>query len=156
MPDAARKPKPAAVRYSRQLAAQICWRLAQGETLRQICRDDEMPDESAVRQWALDNRDNFAPQYARAREIQAERWADELVEIADDGTNDWQERELDSGRITAVPDHEHIMRSRLRVDTRKWLMSKVLRKKYGDKGDPEAGEDDAGTTVKIVGGLPDA
>jgi hypothetical protein len=61
--------------------------------------------------------------------------AEELLDIADDGTNDWQARELAAGRVSAVPDHEHINRSRLRVDTRKWLMGKLAAKKYGDKLD---------------------
>lgn len=58
--------------------------------------------------------------------------ADELVEIADDGTNDYVEREVDGG-VRVVFDGEHFQRSRLRVDTRKWVLSKVLPKIYGDK-----------------------
>lgn len=102
-----------------------------GETLRQICRDEGMPDKSTVLRWLASNAE-FCDQYARAREIQADHWADEVVEIADDGSNDWMERETKAGTITVV-DHENINRSRLRVDTRKWLMTKAAPKKYGDK-----------------------
>jgi len=63
----------------------------------------------------------------------AEHFAEEILEIADDGSNDWIERELESGHVVKVADHKHIARSRLRVDTRKWLMSKLLPKKYGDR-----------------------
>ena len=81
----------------------------------------------------MDNRDGFYPQYARARELQMEAWADEIVEISDDGTNDWMERQLRDGKTEEVLDHEHITRSRLRVDTRKWIMSKLKPGTYGDK-----------------------
>jgi hypothetical protein len=72
--------------------------------------------------------------------LRAERMAEEILDIADDGSNDWIEREQD-GRTVIVADHEHIQRSKLRVDARKWLMAKMLPKKYGDRttiaGDPE-------------------
>jgi hypothetical protein len=58
-----------------------------------------------------------------------------VVRSGDDGSNDWIERELESGHVIRVPDYEHIAQSRLRVDTRKWLMSKLLPKKYGEKLD---------------------
>lgn len=68
--------------------------------------------------------------------------ADELLEVADDARNDWMERhgEEDAGWVV---NGEHIQRSRLRVDTRKWMLSKALPKVFGDKvtqehiGDPE-------------------
>jgi hypothetical protein len=69
-------------------AVKVCRRLAGGESLRAICRDEGMPACSAVRQWALDNREGFAAQYAQAREEQYLAIAAELLEIADDGRND--------------------------------------------------------------------
>jgi hypothetical protein len=60
---------------------------------------------------------------------------DELNEIADDGSNDYMEKERQDGSSFTVVDSEHIQRSRLRVDTRKWYLSKVLPKKFGDKVD---------------------
>jgi hypothetical protein len=128
-------------KYSKALGDEICRRLAEGESLRAICRDEDetMPSEAAVRGWALDLQSPFSAQYAKARELQAERWSDELLDIADDGTNDFVKRETDRG-ATVVVDSDHIARSRLRVDTRKWLLSKMLPKKYGEKlvhgGDP--------------------
>jgi hypothetical protein len=81
----------------------------------------------------LREHEEFREQYAQAREAQADTWADEIVEIADDGSNDWLARshgEDDEGwRVNG----EHIQRSRLRVDARKWLMGKASPKKYGDK-----------------------
>ncbi len=122
-----------AVRFSQALADSICCRLAKGETLRQICRSEGMPSDTAVRQWALDESSPFSSQYARARELGYAAMAEELIDIADDGTNDWIEREREDGRIETVVDHDHVARSRLRLDTRKWLLSKALPKVYGDK-----------------------
>jgi hypothetical protein len=115
--------------YTAEVATAICARLASGETLRAICRDDGMPAESTVRGWALDDREGFAAQYARSREIGYMAMADEALEIADDGSNDTYKTE--EGQ--EATNHDVIARSRLRVDTRKWLLSKALPKVFGDK-----------------------
>ena len=114
------------------LRAEILERLAAGETLRAICRDEHMPTEGAVRQLC-DRDEAFAARYAKAREDGYLQMADELLEIADDGSNDWLEREIEEGRVEVVFNNEHYQRSRLRVDTRKWLLSKALPKIYGDR-----------------------
>ena len=111
-------------KYTKTLAREICQRMAAGESLRRICTADHMPNEATVRAWALDDVQGFYPQYARAVELRAMRWSEEILDIADDGTND---------RPDGKTDTDHINRSRLRVDTRKWLLSKVLPKVYGDK-----------------------
>ncbi len=117
-------------RYTPKVAADICTRLAEGESLRAICRDDAMPSLSTVTGWLFDGEhEEFSEQYARAREVQAEVLADELADIADEATGDLTTDK--DGK--AVVDHEHIQRSRLRVDTRKWIASKLLPKRYGDK-----------------------
>jgi len=119
--------------FTPELAVEICTRLASGEGLRSICRDDQMPEKTTVLRWVMENREGFRIQYEAARAIQAEDFYDELMEIADDGSNDWLKVFDKKGNSRIVPDMEHIQRSRLRVDTRKWAMSKVLSKKYGDK-----------------------
>lgn len=81
----------------------------------------------------MDNPDDFAARYVRARELQAEHWADQIVDISDDGSNDWMERNRQDGSSEMVPDHEHVTRSRLRVDSRKWLLAKLRPGTYGDK-----------------------
>lgn len=88
-----------------------------------------MPPESTVRRWVLDNED-FAAQYARAREAGYQCMADEILEISDDKEGDPS-------------------RDRLRVDTRKWLLSKCLPKIYGDKL-LHAGADGGAITVELV------
>lgn len=114
--------------YSEDIAMEICLRIAQGESLRSICAADNMPDHSTVCMWVVDDYQGFANRYTRAREVQYLGMADELCDISDDGSNDWMER-----RGAMVVDKEAVDRSKLRVDTRKWLLSKMLPKVYGDK-----------------------
>lgn len=87
---------------------------------------------SVVYNWIMDDQDGFAGKYARAREIQAHVLTDELVDIADNGTNDWMERN-DPENPGWLANHEHIQRSRLRLDARKWAASKILPNVYGDR-----------------------
>lgn len=129
--------------YNSDVAGRICAELATGRTLRDVCRDDGMPPESTVRRWVMDDREGFAAQYARAREIGYQSMADELVEISDDGSNDWMRRKGDED-APYVLNGEHVQRSRLRVDTRKWLLSKALPKVYGDKVTTEITGKDGG------------
>lgn len=119
--------------YTAEIAATICARLAEGQSLREVCRGKGMPGETTVRSWAIDDVHGFSAQYAKAREAGYQLLADELLEIADDGSNDWMQRKNADGDSEDVVNHEHIARSRLRVDTRKWMLSKVLPKIYGDK-----------------------
>lgn len=127
--------------YTPELAANICNRLADGESLRAVCAADGMPDKSTVFRW-LAAREDFRDQYARAREAQADHLADEIIEISDDGTNDWMERRSEAEKGAGVQtgwvlNGEHVQRSRLRVDARKWFASKVAPKKYGDRIETE-------------------
>lgn len=118
--------------YHPELAAEICDRLSTGESLRSICRDLHMPAESSVRQWVVDDSHGFAAQYARARDIALDLMADDTLHIADDGSNDWMERN-DPENPGWMINGEHQARSRLRVDTRKWYLSKLAPKRYGDR-----------------------
>lgn len=115
-------------RYSAQVADAICEKLGGGQSLRQICRDPAMPDWRTVFRW-LEINETFRQQYARARELQAHAFVDESLEISDDTAADFVRGEDGDERV----DHEHIQRSRLRVDTRKWVAGKLLPKVYGDK-----------------------
>lgn len=124
--------------YTQAAADRVCEGLAQGMSLREICRGQGMPTEGAVRGWIIDDREGFASHYARAKEAGLERMAEEILEISDDGSNDWMERQVAEGVREAIVDHEHIARSKLRVDTRRWLLSKLLPKKYGDRIDVNA------------------
>jgi hypothetical protein len=118
--------------FSQELAAAVCERMANGESLRQICRDDPMPSYATVMKWAA-TIPEFAANYARARTDLLAYWEDEQIDIADDGSNDWIDREVKGGRVIRTLDEEHVRRSQLRIDTRKWLMSHLLPRKYGDR-----------------------
>lgn len=114
--------------YTPELANDICERIASGQSVVDICANDGMPDKSTVYDW-LASKPEFADLYARAREQQADRYFAETIAIADDGRNDTQLDEEGNVRV----DHDHINRSRLRVDTRKWAAARLSPKKYGDK-----------------------
>jgi hypothetical protein len=104
--------------YTAELGDAICALLAEGETLNAICKREDVPvAESTVRGWALNAKHPFSANYARAREIGYHKLADETLDIAD-------AEETEPGQVA---------RDRLRVDTRKWLLSKALPKVYGDK-----------------------
>lgn len=123
--------------FTEKTADIICERIKHGESLRAICRDDGMPSQSMVFRW-LETNLIFREQYARAREVQADTLVDEILEISDNATNDWMARRSESEKGAGVNsgwvlNGEHVQRSRLRVDSRKWFASKVAPKKYGDK-----------------------
>lgn len=99
--------------YSDELAAKICARLADGESLRSVCRDEDMPAASTAFLWMRENKE-FLEQYTRAKEESADAYSEDLIEIADNPEGD-------------------VQRDKLRVDTRKWLASKLKPKRYGDK-----------------------
>lgn len=128
--------------FTNEIADTICRRLSEGESLRSICATEGMPDRETVRRWRAAD-DGFDRQIMQARVAQAENMADELIDIADDGTNDYVERVRDDGVTHVVFDGEHYQRSRLRVDVRKWYLSKVLPKIYGDKLGVELSGDEA-------------
>ncbi len=74
---------------------------------------------------------------------------DEITDIADDGSNDYIEQEQKNGKIARVLDGEHVQRSRLRVDTRKWVLARMLPKIYGDKI-ALTGDDGGAVRVQMV------
>ncbi len=104
-------------KYTKELGEKICSRIAEGESIRTIVKDKDMPSSSSIFRWLL-NEDykDFWEQYEKSRNIQAELMFEELIDIADN-------------------EEKEVMRDRLRVDTRKWYLSKVLPKKFGDKMD---------------------
>lgn len=117
--------------YNEQVADAICERLCNGESLRAICEGDDMPHRATVFRW-LGAHKAFSDQYARAREEQAEAFADEMVAIADERETIVKE---DGGATVVAFDSTAVARNRLRVDTRKWVASKLKPKKYGDRLD---------------------
>lgn len=117
--------------YTQAVGEAICARLAKGESLRAICRDADMPSESSVRWWVVNDAQGFAAQYARARDIGLDCIAEEIREIADtpapgevSTTKEWG---------TEIKRGDMLEHRRLQVDSRKWYLSKLAPKRYGDK-----------------------
>lgn len=119
--------------YTPELGDKICAEIAKGVSVKTICGKRGMPSRETFYAW-LRKHDEFLDNYARAKEDCADLMAEEILEIADDGTNDWMEhRDKDGTPVGLKLNNEHVQRSRLRVDSRKWLASKLKPKKYGDK-----------------------
>jgi hypothetical protein len=117
--------------YNPEVASAILARVMAGESLRSICRDENMPARSTVHLWLAKDK-AFSDHYVRACDVRADEVFDEMFEIADDGTNDWMIR--GSGEdATEVVNSENVQRSRLRIDTRKWALARMNPKKYGEK-----------------------
>lgn len=57
---------------------------------------------------------------------------EEILDIADDASNDWMERQSEKSAGWEL-NGDHVQRSRLRIDARKWMLGKMQPKKYGDK-----------------------
>jgi hypothetical protein len=118
-------------KYTQKLGDSICEAILNEETLREIGKKEGFPSAATILRWVSDNPE-FREQYARAMAMRAELMFEELLEIADDGSNDWME--VKKGDYEGWRENgEAIARSRLRVDARKWALSKMLPKKYGDK-----------------------
>ena len=98
--------------YTPELADRICTELSKGRSLKRICNDEWAPSTTAVYEW-IQKHTEFADKYARAREVQAEGMADELIDLADNA--------------------EDVQKAKLQIDTRKWAASKLLPKKYGER-----------------------
>lgn len=116
-----------------EICAEIIARLMDGESLTQICRTSEhLPHRATVFRFIATDKE-FRDSYAEARAIQADTMADEILDIADDAENDWMLREGKGDAPAWVINGEHVQRSRLRIESRKWLMGKLRPKVYGDK-----------------------
>lgn len=134
--------------YTEEIAIAICDRLANGESLRSICQDESMPSRATVFRW-LNDEPEFETRYVRAREFQAEGYADEMADIADDGSNDWMERHDKDGENTGWQlNGEAVARSKIRLEQRRWYAEKLLPKKFGARQHIEhSGQVDIGSAI---------
>lgn len=129
-------------KYNSELAEKICEETAgSSKSLKTICEELGISVGTVVC-WLSEGHRNyiaeFAKLYARAKDAQADFLAEEILEIADDGTNDYMT--ITKGDMEYnVEDREVTNRSKLRVDARKWIASKLKPKKYGDKTDITSG-----------------
>jgi hypothetical protein len=134
--------------YTEHMGNLICIRLAEGESLNKICKDEGMPDKATVFRW-LGAEASFCDKYARARELQAETQFDELIDIVD------QPPELNhvvdkNGELVEVKfDSSYVAWMKLRVDTRKWTAARMAPKKYGEQKQAEQTQDHTVIDVNV-------
>lgn len=117
-------------KYTDAIAKEICRRIAEGETLRSICAEPGTPSIDAVCDW-LEKRPDFRQQYAQARSLQADRFAERVVDEA------FSAKDAQIGR--------------LRMDALKWAASKIAPKKYGERVELEHSGEPQRIVVKIGG-----
>lgn len=119
--------------YTQELADTVCERVSNGESMRAISRDDSMPCTSTMFKWIREDIE-FLQQYEIAKDQGCLAMSEDIISISDDGTNDYMEMLSQNGEdIEGYKQNgEAIQRSRLRVDARKWILSKQMPKKYGD------------------------
>lgn len=136
-------------KYTKELADNICDQLSDGKSLRSVCREESMPSKATVFKWLREIKE-FSDQYTKAKIEGADALVEDILDIADDGSNDWMETN-DPNNPGYRLNGEHYQRSRLRVDTRKWIASKMKPKKYGDKIDMTT--DGKPLPTPILGGI---
>lgn len=116
--------------YTEELAERFCAELAQGQSMVAVCKSEEYPHRATIFRW-IGKYPEFRDKYEKAKEECADYLVEEMLDIADNGSNDWMERNGEDNEGYQL-NGEHVQRSRLRLDTRKWIASKLKRKKYGD------------------------
>jgi len=103
--------------YNEAVATEVLDRLADGQTMKAICREPGMPSARTVKRWAAEDVNGFADRYDRARKLQADALFDESIDISN-------EEFIDSVEVQAA---------KLKIDTRRWFIGKLYPEKYGEK-----------------------
>ncbi len=106
----------------------ILTRIENGEAVRRILMDNDMPNTETFYKW-LAKDESYSKRYARACELRADAIFEDIIDIADDDSGDIKYDKDGNEMLNS----EFVQRSRLRVDARKWIVSKLNPKKYGDK-----------------------
>jgi DNA primase len=128
-------PKPKIGRpsdYTEDLATLICTRIAEGESLREIVKTGDMPDRVTIYRWLLAH-DDFRNLYTRAREDQADTYADEIIAIADEMPEVIAVTDKHGALIEHKLDGAYLQWQKNRIDARKWTAMKLKPKKYGER-----------------------
>ena len=132
--------------YTPDAVEKLCIRLGLGESLRSICKDEDMPSQSVVYLW-LNRHPEFLEKYTRAREEQAETHADMITDIADETPAVVPVFDKEGNQIDIKLDSAYIQWQRQRIDARKWTAAKLRPKKYGDRL-THAGDDESPLVVE--------
>ncbi|WP_426525045.1 hypothetical protein [Bradyrhizobium sp. McL0615] len=117
--------------YTEEVATQICERMTEGVGLLKLCQEDAMPSRTTVYRW-LEAHKPFRDKYARAREAMMDFYAEQILAVAFDESGDIT-IEQDGDKTKAVANHAKVQRDRLKVDSLKWIASKLFPRQYGDK-----------------------
>jgi hypothetical protein len=127
-PELSGKPKRGGSRssYSKEVGDEICRLMSEGRGLRAVCELEGFPARTTVLRW-LEEQPSFAERYRYAREALMDWYSEEILKIAFDDAGDVF---IDGERV--VSDHARVQRARLKVDTLKWIMSKLAPRTYGD------------------------
>jgi hypothetical protein len=121
--------------------------------MRTACKPDDMPSAATVFSW-MRKHPEFLDQYTRAKAEAADALVEEMMDISDDGTNDWMEvHDKDGECVGYKVNGEHVQRSRLRVETRKWIAAKLKPKKYGEKVDVSHGLQEGNPIMDLMSQL---
>lgn len=136
---------PKIVKYTEEMGREICRAIStSSKGLKKLCAQNKhWPSRSHIYTW-FEAHPLFKDAYARAKQLQIEALVDDIIDIADDSSNDYMEDE--KGKI--VVNHDHINRARLRIDTRKWLAAKLCPRLYGDKN-PKDDDNDAISKLRL-------
>ena len=120
--------------YNDRIGRAICERLAQGQSLTQLCAEARMPSRRTVVRWLSDPAlSDFRTMYYHARRVAAELRVDSMFDIMENTENDWEYIYDDRGEIKSIrPNNDNVQRARLKIDTLKWYASKMIPKIYGD------------------------
>lgn len=121
--------------FSTALFSKICSRISAGESLTAICNESTMPSRKTFYEW-LAGSDELRSEYEHATTMRADFYAEQILAIADDSSEDdiFIESTDGSGNgARRVCNNEFVQRSKLRIDARKWYVSKLAPKKYGEK-----------------------
>lgn len=142
-------PKKGETKLTKELASELFDRIASGESIRVVCKSVEIAPITFYR-W-IDTDEELRAQYARAKELAMEQMAEDIQNISDDSHADEKFITDSNGNVIPVCNTEFVQRSKLRVDTRKWLMSKLAPKKYGEKSTTElVGKDGKDLPISII------
>jgi hypothetical protein len=128
----------------------ILGELKSGRTLTDTCRDPDMPHVRSVQNWLAEDRNGFAARYKKAREIGCDIMADDIVDIADDRSGDWIVMTNKDGTTEAILDPERVSRTRVRIVARRWRLSKMRPRTYGERPDLDARHDSSDGWAELL------
>lgn len=125
--------------YTKELAEELCNRVADGNSLRTVCLSEDMPDKSTIFRWFRLYKE-FNDQYAQACDERVEAQHEDLLELGDEAVRlaQWVNDKVSNAVVSAV---------KLKADNMKWSMSKMKPKKYGDRIDHTTNGKDLPTPI---------